>query len=269
MSDDDLPDDDVPGDYRPNDPNKPLPIDRKPLPKRFYAAAAALPVEGGHALALDGRTARTPAKRPFVLPDADIAAIVVAEWEAQATVIDPATMPATRIANAVIDGVIARADEVAADLVRYAGTDLVCYRADRPESLVALQARHWDPVLAFAREKLGARFILVEGVMAVDQPDHALKAVAAALPSDPWALGALHVATSIGGSALIALALAHGALTAEQAYRAAFVDEDFQISQWGEDDEAIARRIALKASFDAAAAILAARRHAGSVVRGA
>ncbi len=244
----------------------PPPLDRPALPKRFYRDATAEPAEGGYALSLDGRTARTPAKRPFVMPDADIAALVAAEWAAQKDVIDPAAMPATRIANSIIDGVSDRPGEVAADLVRYAGTDLVCYRAEGPETLAASQARHWDPVLAFARESLGARFVLAEGIIAVTQPDHALRAVERALPADPWALGALHVATSIAGSALIALALAHGALSAEQAYRAAFVDEDFQIAQWGEDAEAAARRIALKGSFDAAAAILAARRAAGSVV---
>ena len=169
-------------------------------------------------------------------------------------------MPATRLANSAIDGVAKTLAETRAEIARYAGSDLLCYRADGPETLVALQAEAFDPVLDWAHERLGARFILGVGLMHVAQPEPTLAAARAAVDAfdDPFAVAALHVLTSLSGSALLALAVAHGATRADEAWRAAHVDEDFQISQWGEDDEAMARRAARWQEFETAAKVMAA-----------
>ena len=152
-------------------------------------------------------------------------------------------MPLTRLANSAIDGVRGREAEVQADIVKYAGSDLLCYRATEPEELVRRQAELWDPVLAWGREALGAHLQVAKGVMPVTQPEAAQQAVARALDGqDAFALAALHVMTTLMGSALLALAHARGRLTAEQAWAAAHVDEDWQIGTWGEDAEAVARR---------------------------
>jgi len=134
------------------------------------------------------------------------------------------------------------------------------YRAAHPEALIAREAEHWDPVLAWARETLGAHFILAEGVMHVRQPDQAVAAARAALPSDPWAIAALHVVTTVTGSALLALALMHGARDIDQVWAAANVDEDWNAAQWGADDEAMARRVSRLQDLRAAALVLAAKR---------
>lgn len=226
------------------------------LPKRFYERATSAPAAGGgFALLLDGRPARTPAKRPLVAPNEAAGADLAAEWEAQESVIDPARMPLTRLLNSAIDGVADKMDEVAAEIVRYAGSDLVCYRAGEPERLVEAQAAAWDPVLDAARERLGARFVLAQGVMFVEQPLASLDAVAARVSRecDPAALAALHVATTLSGSALIALALAEGVLDADAAWEAAHVDELHQERIWGEDAIARARRDARATEFRTAA----------------
>ncbi len=215
------------------------------LPRRVYKAVTVVPREadGTFAVMLDARPARTPGKAPLALPSRAMAEAVAAEWQAQGERIDPATMPLTRLVNSVIDGVRGREGQVRADIVRYAGSDLVCYRAETPRELVSLQAAHWDPVLAWARRSLSASFAVAAGVMPVGQPEAATAAVARALAAhDAFALGALHVMTTLTGSALLALAHAEGQLTCEAAWGAAHVDEDFQISQWGEDWEAADRR---------------------------
>jgi chaperone required for assembly of F1-ATPase len=168
-------------------------------------------------------------------------------------------MPLTRLVNSAIDGVTTRLDEVRADLLRYAGSDLVCYRAGAPERLVAAQAAAWDPILAWARTELGAPFVLSEGVMHVEQPERALAAVAARLAgsASPFRLAALHAMTSLGGSVLIALAHVAGSLGLDEAWAAAHVDESFQESLWGEDEEAMARRSARRAEFGAASRLYA------------
>ncbi|MEW6642921.1 MAG: ATP12 family protein [Pseudomonadota bacterium] len=241
----------------PLDPNEAARQSSRPqLRKRFYQSVGVAATADGHAVVLDGRTIRTPAKQPLVAPSEAIAAAIAAEWDAQQDTIDPASMPLTRLANSVIDGVAPRMAEVADDIVKYLGTDGLFYRADHPQALVARQAEHWDPVLFWAADSLGAHFILAEGVMHVRQPDAAIAAARAALPQDAWRLGALHVVTTLTGSALLALALLHGRLDADAAWTAAHVDEDWNIAQWGADDEVTSRRAARLADFEAAALVL-------------
>lgn len=231
---------------------------KKQLPKRFYAQATTQAGEGGHALLLDGRPARTRLKAPLSAQTEAVAALLAQEWNAQVEIIDPATMPVTRILHAAIDHVAGAMGEVRADILKYAGSDLVCYRAPDPERLVALQAQHWDPVLAHFAARHGARFVLSEGITFVEQPAASLAVVARLLEgvTSAQVLAALHVVTTISGSALVALALLEGALDAAAAFDAGEVDADFEADVWGADDEAVERRAGRWSDFAAAAAIL-------------
>lgn len=221
--------------------------------KRFYRQAG---IDEDFAVLLDGRPVRTPARRVLRGPNRALGEALAQEWEAQRDVVDPAAMPLTRLANAIIDGVADAPDKVAAEIKKYIGSDLVFYRAETPEGLIARQAKLWDPLIDFAREMFGARFVLAQGVMHQAQSREAIAAVAAAIPSDAWRLGAVSSITTLTGSALIALALAAGRLDVEKAWAAAHVDEDWNMAAWGRDDEVLARRAARRAEFDAAAKVL-------------
>jgi chaperone required for assembly of F1-ATPase len=233
---------------------------RRPEIKRFYERAGVGEADGGWALLLDGRGARTPGKNRLVAATRVVAEAIAAEWAGQGAVVDPASMPITRLANSAIDGVANTLEETRADIAGYAGADLLCYRAEAPEALVAMQAAAFDPVLAWAEEALGARFVLSAGVMHVAQPERALAAVRSAVDvyESPFAVAALHGLTSLSGSVLLALAVARAAISADAAWRAAHVDEDFQIRQWSEDAEAMQRRAARWREFEAAARVIAA-----------
>ena len=228
--------------------------------RRFYASARTARTANGHAIMLDDNPIRTPAGRILAAPTSALASVIAAEWQAQGETIDPATMPLTRLANAIIDGVADATDAVAAEIAKYLSSDLVFYRADAPQRLCERQAEHWDPIMAWARQELGAHFLLGAGVIHVAQPQAALDAAGAAIPSDPWRLGALHAATTLTGSALLALALMRGRLSADVAWAAAHVDEDWNIEQWGEDELAAARRAFRFAEFQAAARVLTSSR---------
>jgi chaperone required for assembly of F1-ATPase len=232
---------------------------RPNLRKRFYETAGVRAEDGGnvHAIVLDNRPVRTPARRPLAVPSRALAEVLAAEWQAQHDIVDPAVMPLTRLANAIIDGVTDQSEAVAAEVANYLGSDLLFYRADTPAGLVARQAAAWDPVIAWARDELGARFVLAEGVMHVGQPDGALAAARTAIPSDPWRLGAVHSVTTLTGSALLALALAQGRLSAEEVWAAAHVDDDWNLEQWGRDEPALQRRAFRLTDMQAAAAVLA------------
>lgn len=231
---------------------------RKPLRKRFYKEAGVAEAEGGFAITLDGQPIRTPSGREVVIPSRDLAEAIAAEWSGQKDTLDPTTMPLTRIANSVVEGVVDHVELVSDDLAKYFRSDLLFYRAGHPEGLVAREAAHWDPVLFWAADTLGAHFILSEGITHVKQPDEAVQAARAALPGDAWSVAALHVITTLTGSALLALALAHGVRDADQVWAAAHVDEDWNADQWGVDQEAAARRAARLRDFEAAVKVLAA-----------
>jgi chaperone required for assembly of F1-ATPase len=227
------------------------------LPKRFYKDVAVRDEGAGAALLLDGKPVRTPAKKPLVLPSRALAEAVAEEWRAQGERIDPASMPLTKLANSAIDGVAGREQAVIDDIMNHAASDLLCYRAPGPRGLVEAQTKYWDTVLAWAKEALGAPLMLGEGVVHVAQPQASLDRLRERLAGrDPFGLAALHVMTALTGSALLALAVALGCLTPEEAWAAAHVDEDWQISQWGEDQEAAARRENRRRDFAAAANVL-------------
>ena len=228
------------------------------LPKRFYKDVAIKDDGNGRAsLLLDGNPVRTPAKAHLTLPTPALAEAVAEEWRAQRDRIDTLTMPLTKLANSAIDGVRGREQAVIDAIAKYAGSDLLCYRAEGPKALVASQTKHWDPVLSWAKAALDAPLVLAEGIANVAQPKASLDSLRRALEGlDPFGLGALHVMTTLTGSALLALAVVKGKLTPEEAWQAAHVDEDFQISQWGEDAEAAKRGAQRRRDFDAAARLL-------------
>ncbi len=231
-------------------------------PKRFYATAAVEEREGLFLLLLDGRSARTPAKRVLALPSRASAEKLAAEWNDQVDIIDPVKMPLTRIANSAIDGVADQMKAVADEVRTYLTSDLVVYRAAAPAPLVAAEADAWDPVLDWVRDAFHVRFILAEGLAFVHQPastlatlDTVLDGIVGMGPAAPFRLAATHVITTLTGSALLALAVMHGRLSAEAAWSAAHVDESYQESQWGTDAEALVRREGRWSEMQAAATL--------------
>jgi chaperone required for assembly of F1-ATPase len=241
---------------------------RPVLRRRVYKTVTIAAGESGHgesayAVHLDGKPVRTPARRLLAVPAAELAGALAEEWAAQGEHIEPAKMPRTRLANTIIDGVAAARGQVAAEIRKYLASDLVFYRAEAPAPLRARQAQQWDPILAWARQALGADFKVGSGVVHVAQSAAAVDAAGATIPDDAtleddWRLGALHAATTLTGSALIALALMRGVITAEAAWAAAHVDEDWNMAQWGRDEIALQRRASRFAEFQAAATVLRA-----------
>ncbi|QCI97865.1 ATP12 family chaperone protein [Agrobacterium larrymoorei] len=234
---------------------------QKPLPKRFYKDVTVEQTEeGAFAVLLDGKAVRTPLKQPLQVPTQALAQLLRDEWDAQTEVLDPSTMPISRHVNTAIDGIASDPQAVFEDILRFSSSDLLCYRAGEPQELVARQTQQWDPVLDWASNSLGARFILVEGVMHQEQPREAIAAFAIALRKfdSPIELAALHTITSLTGSAILAVALAEAEWTVEEVWGLAHLDEDWTAEQWGEDEEAQSRRAARFTEMRAAARVLAA-----------
>ncbi len=219
-------------------------------PKRFWSASAIVPVDGGWTVQLDGRPVKTPAKTLLVVPTEALAQAIAAEWDAQQGEIKPDTMPYTRTANSAIDKVAVQFDDVATMLSAYGGSDHLCYRATGPEPLVARQAAAWDPLLAWAAQSLDLHLTVTAGIMHVAQPEAALaraNALVAAL--NPFQLAAFHDLVALSGSLVLALAVIHGRLDPDTAWRLSRIDEDWQIEEWGEDEEAAELTAVKQAAF--------------------
>ncbi|WP_157216726.1 ATP12 family chaperone protein [Flavisphingomonas formosensis] len=223
--------------------------------KRFYKTVA---IGDDRSILLDGRSVKTPARQPLMLPGAALAEAVAEEWRAQGETIDPRTMPLTGLANAAIDRVAPDPDAFTATLAPYAETDLLCYRADEPADLVARQAEAWDPLLEWARGRYDIGFEVVTGIVHRAQHEATVARLAAALAAcDPFRLAALSPLVTIGGSLVAALALAEGRIEAGTAFEATHLDELWQAEQWGEDPFAADARAARRRDFEAAARFLA------------
>jgi chaperone required for assembly of F1-ATPase len=241
----------------PRDPMRAAQANMRPAPiKRFYRTVEVREAaDGQHALTLDGRAARTPGRNALAAKSRELMESVAREWEGQRETIEPADMPLTRLINSAIDGVARTMAQTRAEVLKYAGSDLLCYRAEETEGLAERQRLTFDPILDWAAESLGSRFRPGVGVVHVEQPPESVAAVRSAVENfnDPVALAGLCALTTLSGSALLALAVAHGKLSPEEAWRAAHVDENFQAERWGVDAEAQARRDARWHEFQAAA----------------
>ncbi|MBX3492729.1 MAG: ATPase [Parvibaculum sp.] len=212
------------------------------LPKRFYKEAQAGEVEGGYAILLDGRAVKTPSKQVLAVPYAALARAMAAEWAGQGEYIDPRSMWLTKLANTALDLVKPRRAAVIAEIVNFAGTDLLCYRAEAPDALVARQAAEWEPLLAWAAKAHGIRLKVTTGIVHVAQDDAALAAYGRALEGlDHFRLAALHNAVTLTGSAVIGLALLERRLDVAGAFAAAHLDETWQMEISGRDAEEEAR----------------------------
>jgi chaperone required for assembly of F1-ATPase len=226
--------------------------------KRVYKQATTRTAGRGWGVALDNRPMRTPGRNELTLPTAALATAIAAEWEAQEEEIRPQAMPLTRLAATALDRTTPLRERVVAETANYAGTDLVCYRADHPPELAARQQAVWQPLLDWATLRYDAALSVTSGVIPTPQPPAALRAFAAAVAAlDDFRLTALHTLTLACGSLVIALALVEGRLDAAAAFAASQLDETFQIEAWGEDAEAAERRRVLAADIAAAARFIA------------
>jgi chaperone required for assembly of F1-ATPase len=228
--------------------------------KRFYKETATEAGDGGFRVLLDGKPMRTPAKSILTVPTAPLAEAIAGEWRGvpEKGEINAAHLPLTRLAATGLDRVVSRRDEVIADTAKYAGSDLLCYRASTPESLVKLQHDTWQPLLDWAAERYGARFTVVEGITFVDQPEEAKARLKEAVSAyTDAALSAIYNLTHTSGSVVMALAVAEGRLTAEGAFAAAQVEELYQIERWGDDPHAKKQREGVQKDIEACTKFLA------------
>jgi chaperone required for assembly of F1-ATPase len=220
--------------------------------RRFYKEAAAVPEGGGFALLLDARPVKTPARAGLTMPTRALADAIAAEWAAQGDIVDPRSMPLTGLANAAIDRVAPDPAAFANGLGRYGESDLVCYRAEGPEKLVARQAERWDPFVAWARGRYDIELKVVQGIIHTPQPPATVARLGQAVAARaPFELAALSPLVTVSGSLVIALALAEGAFGLEEAWAAASLDDQWQIEQWGEDPEAVLALANRRRDFEA------------------
>ncbi|WP_428548016.1 ATP12 family chaperone protein [Profundibacter sp.] len=222
--------------------------------KRFWEKATVENVGDGYQVLLDGRKLRTPVKSELIVPSREMAEAIAAEWDAQEEKIDPMTMPVTRSANAAIDKVGPMHAEVAALVAEYGDTDLLCYRAESPKGLVKRQSEAWDPLLEWAAGTLNAPLKTTTGIVHVKQDAAVLASLAGRVSDmDKFKLAAFHDLVGMSGSLIIGFAVIHRFLPVPELWRRSRIDEDWQIEQWGEDEEAATTEAGKRGGFEHAA----------------
>jgi chaperone required for assembly of F1-ATPase len=207
--------------------------------KRFWKDVSVERDGDGWAIRLDGKPVRTPARAPLVVPSEALARAMAEEWRSAGEQVDPRAMPLTGLANAAIDRVAPDRAAFAQGLARYAETDLTCYRATAPRALVEVQETAWDALLGWARRRYDVDFATTSGLTHVAQPQATVDQLAHEVAAlDAFHLAGLSPLVTVGGSLVAALAVAEGAVTAEQAWDSVSIDERWQLEQWGADAEA-------------------------------
>ena len=217
--------------------------------KRFYKEAAAYNLMGHWTVLLDMKPIVTPLKNKFILSSEALAKEVAEEWKAQTDELMTDTMPLTKLANTLIDKISNKHLRIAMseEIIKYATSDLVCYFAERPEDLVALQKERWLPLTEWVHNEFEIEFKTVAGIQYIDQEGDSINKVRKIIKDmSPLAFAVMQNLTSITGSFVISLALIKGRINAEEAYLAAFVDDIYQLQKWGSDDEAERRLKAVK-----------------------
>lgn len=207
--------------------------------KRFWSQATIEHSDRGYAILLDGRAVKTPAKSNLIVPTEKMARAIAAEWDAQTKAVQPDTMPITRAANSAIDKVRVQFDEVTDLILAYGEADLLYYRADTPTALVERQNEQWNPLVDWAKSRYGVTPVIGQGVMYVAQePDILAKVAPVVKKMSEFQVAAFHDLVGITGSLILGLAVFDGFVSAATAWNLSRVDEDWQIEQWGQDDEA-------------------------------
>jgi len=217
--------------------------------KRFWTSTTTERTPDGWQVKLDDRVLKTPGKLALTLPSETLATAIATEWAGIDGVINPLTLPFTRLANTALEKVAPLRAEVIDEIAAYGASDLLCYRASEPVELLARQAALWDPLLIWLARQFNAPLIVTTGVVPVEQPAASLIKLRAEISGiSAFGLTALYEMTAISGSLVIALA-ARGGHDAEALWQAARLDEDWQAQIWGVDDEAATAAQRKKADF--------------------
>jgi chaperone required for assembly of F1-ATPase len=226
--------------------------------RRFYRDVTTAPSAAGVGLQLDGKAVRTPGRRSLRVPGSRLADAIAAEWSAQGDTIEPHSMPLTGLANAAIDRIAPDSGAFAAGLAQFGESDLLCYRAEGPEKLVARQAEHWDPLLAWARRRYDVELRVTAGIVHQPQPAATVERLTRAVAArDAFHLAGLSPLVTVSGSLIIALAVEEEAVDVATAWAAAALEDHWQLEKWGEDAEAVKALAARRADFEAGARFLA------------
>lgn len=235
--------------------------------KRFWDTASVEPEPDGFGIRLDGRPMRLPGGAILLVRPEPLARAIAEEWQlaggGKGGEMSFADTPLTRLAGTAQERVAPHRDATVDAIARYGESDLLCYRAESPDALVARQHAAWQPWLDWAERTHRAPLRVTSGVSYIKQHHDTIDALKRAVAAqDLYGLAGLGIAVPALGSLVLGLALAQGALDAAAAADLGALDELFQAEQWGEDEEAAKRRAAVRSDIGLAGRFMALSRGA-------
>ena len=220
-------------------------------PKRFYKTVDVRPGEGEYQVLLDGRSPRSARGTKLSAPTETLAQMLAVEWAGQGEFIEIAGMSATRLAFTALEAIPQAREATAQQFADYAGSDLICYFAEAPDTLVQRQTAAWSPILERAARELSLVFQTARGIRHVAQPPLTLTRTRdMALDFDDFGLAGLAFGAPLFGSAILTLGLQRQWFSGAEAHGLSRIDEAYQEEKWGIDEEAAERTARLAADSE-------------------
>ena len=231
--------------------------EKKYIARRFYQEVNVIKLERGFAVELDGRLVKTPLGQPQILTSKDLAIAIAHEWASQEKIIVPETMPLTGYANSSIDRIEKNRESILKEILNFAETDLLCYRANEPIDLVSRQNSHWQPLLDWAADTMKIKLKVTTGILHIKQPLRAIDTLAKLLrgKNDMELAGIISLTTACG-QIILALALAKGRIDIKEALVCTQLEQIYQNERWGVDEETRIRQVSLETEIATATKFL-------------
>jgi len=210
--------------------------------RRFWKTAHVEHHLKGFGVFLDGKALLSPVKNPTILPSVALAELIAHEWGSVQDLVEPGSMPFTRLGFSALDRLQGLEVETLVEAVGYYETDLLAYPSPYPRALFEAEEAHWAPIRAWMSAQLGVDFQIspVLGARPVSETDR--QTVRGAMGEmSLFARAGFMMSLSYLSSWSLAYGLYKGFLSPDEAIVAASVGETFQAQQWGADPEAQAK----------------------------
>ncbi|RGP39958.1 ATP synthase mitochondrial F1 complex assembly factor [Altererythrobacter insulae] len=219
--------------------------------KRFYEKVDVTEVaDGGWQVTLDGRGLKTVKGTPQIVPTRALAQELAREWSDQGEDMEASHFVHRDQTDFAIDIVALDRGAAIDQMIKYAETDTLCYRADPDDALFARQQSKWEPLLAKVEQSHGLKFTRVSGIMHREQPEATMANLRKQLQEkDAFTLAGMQTMAALSASMCVPLLALEDDAEPISLWRAASLEEEWQADLWGRDPQAEERRAKRQEAF--------------------
>lgn len=211
--------------------------------KKFYTDVSLEKSDDGYLVLLDGKAIKTPLKKVMLCPTKKLAQAIMQEWISQGDVINLRDMPMMQLLNTAIDRVAGQRKKMGEEFISHLDNDTIVYRAEQSDELTALEIKLWQPLYDWVKETFAEDIQTTENILShVDNKGLKKKIKHWMMGLDDYHLTVLLESGALTSSTIIGAVFCHDNITAEQAFEAAYLEENYQAQKWAPDKQATENR---------------------------